>query len=231
VLKSALPRERIIWATAATVRDVGYRNMRVEQVCAIAGVSRRSFYNTFSTKADAFIAAYEFAFQQTVAACTPAFFSARSWRERIWHGFEASTAFLSREPLLAYVGFVDCYSVGRAFALRVRDTQLAFTLFLEDGYRERPQAEELSRDCSELTAATIFEAGFLASLCGPALNIRRVQPLSAYIALTPFIGRDVAGEFVKGKLSARRAVRSAGAEARGARLGRHPSAQRSARAS
>ena len=123
------PRERIIWATAATIRDVGYRHMKVEQVCAVAGVSRRSFYNNFPRKADAFIAAYEYAFQQTVAACTPAFFSARIWRERIWHGFEASSAFFSREPLLAYVGFVDCYSIGRAFALRVRDTQLAFTLF------------------------------------------------------------------------------------------------------
>ena len=224
-------RERIIWATAATIRDVGYRNMTVEQVCAAAGVSRRSFYNTFPTKADAFIATYEYAFQQTVAACTPAFFGARIWRERIWHGFEASSAFFSREPLLAYVGFVECYSIGRAFALRVRDTQLAFTLFLEDGYRQRPQAEALSRDCSELTAATIFEAGFLASLRGPAISIRQVQPLSVYIALTPFISRHAAGQFVERKVSERRKSRSVQVASRAAPEVISPSAQRSARAS
>jgi AcrR family transcriptional regulator len=225
------PRERIIWATAATIRDVGYRNMKVEQVCAVAGVSRRSFYNNFPTKTDAFIATYEFAFQQTVAACAPAFFGARVWRDRIWDGFEASSAFFSREPLLAYIGFVECYSIGREFALRVRDTQLAFTLFLEDGYRQRPEAEALSRDCSELTAATIFEAGFLASLRGPTLNIRRVQPLSVYIALAPFIGRDAAGGFVRSKLSARRAGRPIRPEPQAAEAGVLRSAQRSARAS
>jgi len=208
--KGALPRERIIWATAATICDVGYRNMKVEQVCAVAGVSRRSFYNNFPTKADAFIATYEYGFQQTVAACAPAFFGARVWRDRIWDGFEASTAFFSRQPLLAYIGFVECYSIGREFAMRIHDTQLAFTLFLEDGYRQREEAKALSRDCSELTAASIFEAGFQASLRGPAMNIRRVQPLSAYIALAPFIGRDAAGEFVMSKLSVRRAARPPG---------------------
>jgi TetR/AcrR family transcriptional regulator len=224
-------RERIIWATAATVRDVGYRNMQVENVCARAGVSRRSFYNAFPTKAHAFMASYEYAFQQTVAACTAAFFGPRVWRERIWDGFESSSAFFAREPLLAYLGFVESYAVGRQFALRVHDTQLAFTLFLEDGYRQRPQAEQLSRDCSELTAATIFEAGFQASVRGPAMNIRRVQPLSVYIALAPFIGRDAAGEFVQSKLSAERAGRPARPEPRGARMERRLSAQRSARAS
>jgi AcrR family transcriptional regulator len=221
-------RERIIWAVAATIRDVGYCNMKVDDVCALAGVSRRSFYNAFPTKAHAFIATYEYAFEKTVAACATAFFGARVWRDRIWDGFDATTAFFSREPLLAHIGFVECYSIGREFALRVRDTQLAFTLFLEDGYRQRAQAKELSRDCSELTAATIFEAGFQASLRGPAMNLRRVQPLSVYIALAPFIGKDAAGEFVKRKL---RAGRPVSPDRQAAREEIHPSARRSARAS
>jgi hypothetical protein len=137
-------------------------------------------------------------------------------------------AFFSREPLLAYIGFVECYAVGRQFALRIRDTQLAFTLFLEDGYRQRPEAQALSRDCSELTAAAIFEACFQASLRGPAMHIRRVQPLSVYIALGPFIGRNAAGKFVESKLMTHRNVH---AGLQGVRAARRPPAQQSVRAS
>jgi len=182
--KGELPRERIIWATAATIREVGYRNMN------------------FPTKADAFIATYEFAFQQTVAACIPAFFVSGAWPERVWHGAEAFARFMAREPLLAHLGFVEGYAIGPGFVPRVHDTQLAFTLFLEEGYRQRPEGQSLSRACSVLTAMAIFELGFQGIHRGPSLYIRRMQPLAVYIALAPFIGCNEAGDFVAGKLAA-----------------------------
>jgi len=196
------PRERILRATAATIRAKSYRDIAVADIVATACVSRKGFYNEFSSKADAFMATYEHGFQQSLAACAPAFFGPRAWPERVWHGAQAFTGFLSSEPLFAYLGFVECYAIGPRFALRVHDTQLAFTLFLEEGYRHRAQAQSLSRACSVLTAAAIFEAGFQASRCGPSLYIRRMQPLAVYIALAPFTGIDEAGEFVTGKLSA-----------------------------
>ena len=198
---SGRPRERILRATAATIREKGYQAVTVADIVGAAGVSRRTFYNEFSSKADAFIATYEQGFQQTLAACTPAFFTPRAWPERVWHSARAFTQLMVREPLIAYLGFVECYALGPSFARRVHDTQLAFTLFLEDGYRQRAEAHSLSHAYSALTAAAIFEAGFQASLCGPSHNIWRFQPLAVYVALAPFIGVDEAGEFVEGKLS------------------------------
>jgi AcrR family transcriptional regulator len=195
------PRERMIRATAATVCKRGFRDVTVTDIVEHAGVSRRGFYNEFLGKSGAFIATYEYGFQQCLAACAPAFFASEAWRERVWHGAEAFRRFLLREPLIGYLGVGECYSAGPGFARRVRETQLAFTLFLEEGYRQRPEAQLLSRACSALTTAAIFEAAFCGLRGGPSASVRRMQPLAAYIALAPFIGRDAAGEFVAGKVS------------------------------
>jgi AcrR family transcriptional regulator len=194
-------RERIVRATALMVRERGYRAVTVADIVAAARVSRRGFYNEFPSKADAFIAAYEHGFQQALATCTPAFFASHAWPERVWHGAQALAGFLAREPSLAYLGFVECYALGPAFVARVHDTQLAFTLFLEEGHRQRSRA--LSRACSALSVAAIFELAFQASRPRRGFDIRRAQPLAVYVALAPFIGSDAAGEFVLGKLCAR----------------------------
>ena len=107
-------------------RKRGIAKSTVADIASAAGVSRRSFYNAFETKEDAVIATYEYAFQRTVAACTPAFFDSGTWPQRIWRCGEAFARFLASEPLLAYIGFVECHAIGRRFAPRVHDTQLAF---------------------------------------------------------------------------------------------------------
>ncbi len=52
-------RERILAAVADVVSVVGYGEMSVEDVIVTAGVSRRTFYEHFSNKHDAFLAAYD----------------------------------------------------------------------------------------------------------------------------------------------------------------------------
>jgi AcrR family transcriptional regulator len=196
------PRERMLRATAAAIRQNGYSDTTVADIVARAEVSRRAFYNEFPSKLDAFVASYEHAFALVLAACTPAFFTSRVWPERVWHGAQAFTRLMAREPLIAYLGFVECYSSGPGFVPRVHDTQLAFTLFLEDGYRQRPEAQSLSRACSTLTTTALFELGFQVIRRGPSAYTVAMHPLAVFIALAPFIGLDSAGEFVVGKQSA-----------------------------
>jgi len=204
-------RERIIAGTAIAIRAKGYQAITVTDIVSAAGVSRRRFYDEFPSKAYAFIAAYELAFQRVLATSTPAFFADRDWRERMWHAALAFTGFIAREPLLAYLGFVECYALGPDFEVRVHDTQLAFTLFLEDGQRQCGDPTSLPRAFSALTTATIFEVAFQATRRSPHFDIRRVQPLAVYIALAPVIGPDAAGDFVAGKLASGRTAPSASA--------------------
>src|SRR3954452_20760470 len=52
-------RERLLVAMADAVADKGYANVAVADVIERAGVSRRSFYEHFTNKEDAFLAAYD----------------------------------------------------------------------------------------------------------------------------------------------------------------------------
>lgn len=195
------PRERILDAVAVAVGSRGYHQTTVADIAAAAGISRRGFYNEFSGKVDAFIATCERSFQQTIAACAPGFFSSEAWPERVWNGAQAFTGFMAGEPQIAHLSFVECYALGPSFALRVHQAQRAFTLFLEDGYRQGPNARSLSRACSVLTATSIFELAFQGARRDPSLYMRSLQPLAVYMALAPFIGVEEAGQFVVDKLS------------------------------
>jgi AcrR family transcriptional regulator len=195
------PRERILRATAAAIREKGYRALTVADIAAAAGVSRRSFYNEFPNKPAAFVAAYEHGFAQAMAACAPAFFGSHVWPERVWGSALAFTSYFAREPSFAHLGFVECYAIGPGFMPRVHDMQLAFTLFLEEGFRQSPRAQSLPPACSTLIAAAIVELAFQCNRRASGLHMRRMLPLAVYIALTPFIGSDAAGEFITGKLS------------------------------
>ena len=198
-------RERILFATMSTLRDRGYRGTTVADIVAEAGVSRRLFYNEFRSRPAAVIAAYERGFERTLQACAPSFFGAGSWRERVWDSALAFSRFLASEPLVAHLGFVESFALPAQYASRVQSAQLAYTLFLEEGFRLSPRTEALSHSCAELVAAAIFELAFHASRMGPGDHLRRFQPLGVYVALAPFLGPDAAGAFVEGKLSASRA--------------------------
>jgi AcrR family transcriptional regulator len=202
----ARPRGRIIRATAALVHERGLHAITVADIATAAGVSRRSFYNEFSDRLAAYVGAYEYAFEQGLGLCAPAFFSAEYWPERVWQSARAFTGFLAREPSLCYVGFVESFAAGREFSRRVNETQLAFTLFLEEGYRHGSTGAGASRAAAALTAVTIAEVGAQAARASPGRFIRGMMPLAVYVALAPFIGSDEAGAFVAGKLTEGTAV-------------------------
>ncbi|WP_051223192.1 TetR/AcrR family transcriptional regulator [Conexibacter woesei] len=52
-------RERVLVAMADAVADKGYNNASVADVIERAGISRRSFYEHFANKEEAFLAAYD----------------------------------------------------------------------------------------------------------------------------------------------------------------------------
>lgn len=198
--RTSPPRQRLLRGTAVAILAKGYRATTVADIVATAGVSRRSFYDHFSGKQAAFLEAYEFAFAQVIRASVPPFFGSVSWPQRVWDSAQAFTGFFAAEPAFAHLGFVECYAPGAELHTRVRDTQLAFTVFLDDGFKQRP-AGPPPQAFAECVACVIFEAGFQATRAGTSRHMRRMQPLAVYVALTPFIGAEVAGRFVASQLA------------------------------
>jgi AcrR family transcriptional regulator len=194
---------RILRATAKRSYEQGYGAVRVADITAEAQVSRNAFYRQFRDKAHAATEANERAFQAAIGACAAAFFAEQEWPERIWAGGLALLSFLADHPADAYLAFVEPHAIGAASVQHVYDRLEAFTLFLEEGYRYRPEAEGLPRACSEAIAAAMFELAFRELREKRSVEgMLGIVPELVYAILAPFMGPEAAAGFVEGKLEA-----------------------------
>jgi len=192
-------RERIVYATAAVAAEKGYTAATIADITTTAGVDRRVFYTHFHDKQQAFLAAHELGFQQTMAVCASAFFSSDQWPERIWEGLHAGTHFNATYPVVAHIGYVEAYAVGSPAVQRVDDSRAAFNIFVQEGYRHTskpPAAAAL-----DAISATIFEIGYHHARTRRLEILPRLIPHAAYLILAPFLGPEGANDFIDAKLS------------------------------
>src|SRR5262245_64691719 len=75
--------ERILAAVADVTSAASYAEMTVEDIIVTAGVSRRTFYEHFKNKEDAFLAAYDEATGRLLAALRWAILSQDSFVDRV----------------------------------------------------------------------------------------------------------------------------------------------------
>ena len=91
---------------------------------------------------------------------------------------------------------MECYTAGPTAVRRAEEAIGAFTIFLEEGYRQRPGAAELPRLFSQATAGAIFEIIQHDVAEGATAELPRRLPQLAYIATAPFLGPVAAIEAI-----------------------------------
>ncbi len=114
-------RARLLAAVAQVVAGKGFAGATVADVIALAGVSRRTFYEFYPSIEDCFLAAYEQdmralfrAIDDAVARC-----ARDDWRARAHATLEAYLRELARLPDAARAYTVEAFGAGRrALALR-----------------------------------------------------------------------------------------------------------------
>jgi AcrR family transcriptional regulator len=200
---SPTQRLRILDAVARCAHERGYEALTVTEIVAEAKVSRAAFYAQFRDSSEAAREANERVFQGGISACATGFFSELAWPERAWAGGVALLSFLAAHPAGSCLAFVESPAVGEAAIEHAYERLRTFTLFLEEGYRFRPEAERLPRITSEALMATMFEWAFheLRQSRG-AERLLAILPQLTYVILAPFMGPEAAAEFVEKKISA-----------------------------
>jgi AcrR family transcriptional regulator len=196
-------RQRILFATAEIAEKKGYAATTIAEITKRAGVDGRVFYASFADKQDAFMAVHELGFHQVMAVTAGAFFSGATWPERMWEAGRAFAQFLEENPTIGHVGFVEAYAVGPGAVQRVEDSHIAFTILLQEGYRQEPHAEPPSRLALEAIITTIFEIVYHQARASADLQISGLLGHMTFLCLAPFIGPDAANEFIEQKLNAR----------------------------
>lgn len=125
---AANQRERILAAVLSATAERGYAEMSVEAITVGAGVSRRTFYEHFKNKEDAFIAAYDAVVHQAATQVRRAYLNQSTALEWLRAGITAFLQFLAADPQAARTGIVEVLAAGpRAIARR----NAAVALFAE----------------------------------------------------------------------------------------------------
>ena len=195
-------RTRIILGTAQVTMEKGYANTTVADIVAAAGVAKDAFYRHFSDRQQAFLEAQQYPSQHILDTMAGAYFSVEQWPERIWRALDALLELVAEHPAMAHLRLVECYAAGAAAIRRAEDIIRSFTLFLEEGYRYRPEANGLPRLFSQAISGAIFELIQHDVATGHATEVRRRLPQLSYVAIAPFAGPLQARELVGGLLTA-----------------------------
>jgi AcrR family transcriptional regulator len=163
---AANQRERILSAVAQAAAERGYAEMSVEAVIARAGVSRRTFYEHFKNKEDAFFAAYDAAVHEVVRHVRRAYLSEVTAQERLRAGIRAYLQFLAAGPELARMCIVEVLAAGPRVLARRNEAMRMFAEIIEDNIHELVPSCHRPALTAETIVGGIHEAVFNRILAG-----------------------------------------------------------------
>lgn len=111
---SASQRERILDAMAQAVAEKGCAATSVADVVALAGVSRRTFYELFKDKDDCFLAAYRAGMELLLDGIRKAVapLPKDDWRQRAEVSLKAYLEVLASKPAAAWAYSVEVFGAG-----------------------------------------------------------------------------------------------------------------------
>jgi AcrR family transcriptional regulator len=185
-------RDRILDAVMIVVGERGYAAMRIEDVIALAGVSRRTFYDHFANKEDAFLAAYDLVVRQLTAAVSSAFAAGDAWSSRVARGLSVFLQLLASEPALAQVCIVEVLAAGpNALARRAASLE-QFRGFLLPGSDQAEPPHEVTPLAAETIIGGVYEVIYSRVVEHRTSELPSLMPDLLHTVLLPYLGPDVA---------------------------------------
>jgi AcrR family transcriptional regulator len=186
-------RERILSAVADVCSVAGYPEMSVEDVIVTAGVSRRTFYEHFSNREDAFLAAYDTVVSQLMVAVQRAYEGEQSFAGRMRAGLAAFLEFLAREPAFARMCIVEAPAAGPDAVARRTAAIDAFAELIDDNARRFGTPMEPPPLLAETVVGGIYEVVYSRIARGDIRQLPELLPDLTYCALLPYLGAEPAG--------------------------------------
>jgi AcrR family transcriptional regulator len=187
-------RERILSAVASVAGVAGYPAMTVEDIIAEAGLSRRTFYDHFKSKEDAFLAAYDAGAAQLIAIVAEAFAASDDFVQQAVGGLQALLETLANEPGFAAMCIVEVLAAGPAAVERRNAAMAAFAALIQQSAETLPKSRRPPPLTAETVVGGIYEVIYARVLRGESAELPGLVPDLTYSMLLPFAGQEVALE-------------------------------------
>jgi AcrR family transcriptional regulator len=105
-------RSRLLEGMAHAVAAKGYAETTIADIVREAGVSRRTFYEHFSTKADCLVALYDAASRNALKVLREAIDPARDWEVQVERATAAYLAAMAANPVLLRTLYIEILGLG-----------------------------------------------------------------------------------------------------------------------
>jgi AcrR family transcriptional regulator len=193
-------RERLIAGIAEAIAEHGYSGTTIAHITRAAAVSRRTFYEHFSSKDECFVVAYDTVMKELRERVSEAFDETEEWPQAIKAGIDAMLSFLAAEPNLARLCMVEALVAGPAVVERYDAAIQSFVPYFQEGRKGR-SPEVLSRLSPTTEEALVGGMVSLISrriIAGRTEELEELLPDLVEFTLTPYLGSAEAAEIAKG---------------------------------
>jgi AcrR family transcriptional regulator len=174
-------RSRLLEGMALAVAHKGYADSTIADVVREAGVSRRTFYEHFASKAECLIALYEAASRNALQVLRDAIDPGHDWEEQVERALAAYLGCMAANPVLMRTLFIEILGLGaeglaarRRVNREIADYMLGVVNAGKHGRRLPPElAMAVVGGIHELVLQAIEQdrAGQLGQLVGPATRL------------------------------------------------------------
>lgn len=182
-------RARVVEAVADVSSIAGYGPMTVEDIVMTAGISRRSFYDLYSSKEDAFIKALDDVDRRLSATVGEACADAGDFAARLEAALGALLQFFADHPSYAEMCLVQVMGGGPEAVDRRNDALHRYTTMILDAVdRHLPKRGRPPEIVAEGIVGGIYEILYARVLQGRIDRLPELLPDLVYSALLPYVG-------------------------------------------
>jgi len=132
-------RSRLYGAMIEAVSRNGYERTTVADVIALAGVSRRAFYELFENKEECFLGTYDVMVAQARRRLLHAWLSERGWENRMHSSCQSLLSGLARAPKGPRLVLVDSIGIGPRARERMQLAGLVFERIVATAFSLAPE--------------------------------------------------------------------------------------------
>jgi AcrR family transcriptional regulator len=192
-------RERLIAGLAEAVAEKGYAGTTIAHITRHAAVSRRTFYEHFSSKDECFVAAYEAVMNELRERVGDAFDQEEEWPQAVRAGIAAMLELLASEPNLARLSMVEALVAGPVVVERYDAAIQSLVPYFQAGRKGR--SKEVLAGLSPTTEEALV--GGMVSLISRRIFADRTGELEALLpdlvefTLTPYLGSPEAAKVAR----------------------------------
>jgi AcrR family transcriptional regulator len=188
-------RHFLIQAVGTLVVRDGYEKLTAPAICRAAGISRRTFDESFDSVADCFLAAVEAKVAAVLGRAEAQAADAESWDRGVVRAVAIICTQLRHDPALANLVSVDVFTAGLP-GLELRERVLA-----RWARRLRRTAPRASRP-GELAAEASVAAAAAIGAPGRRTRLDQTARSAAFVVLAPAVGSARAMELIGAELGA-----------------------------